>query len=153
MHCRLMLPEINENWNMSTRFRQNSASNFTETFSAALCKSHAGRQTAKLTGEILQTFAANAPKSLIIHCVRNNGYWFYLLTPWSIVLLEKLTVPQLVKKFPAFYGTRRFITAFTSARHLSLFWASSIQSTPPHPTSWRSILILSSHLRLGRIFT
>jgi len=44
---------------------------------------------------------------------------------------------------------RRFITAFTSARHLSLFWASSIQSIPPHPTSWRSILILSSHLRLG----
>ena len=27
--------------------------------------------------------------------------------------------------------------------------ASSIQSTLPHPTSWRSILILSSHLRLG----
>jgi len=39
--------------------------------------------------------------------------------PWSRVL-EKLTGPQLVKKFPAFYGTRRFITAFTSARHLSL---------------------------------
>ena len=31
----------------------------------------------------------------------------------------------------------------------SLSWASSIQSMPPHPTSWRSILILSSHLRLG----
>jgi len=28
-----------------------------------------------------------------------------------------------LKKFPAFYGTRMFITAFTSARHLSLFWA------------------------------
>jgi len=55
---------------------------------------------------------------------------------------------QLVKKFPAFYGTRRFITAFTNARHLSLSWASSIQSIPPHHTSWRSILILSSHLRL-----
>jgi len=26
------------------------------------------------------------------------------------VPLEKLTVPQPVKKFPAFYGTRRFIT-------------------------------------------
>jgi hypothetical protein len=26
-----------------------------------------------------------------------------------------------VKKFPAIYGTRRFITAFTSARHLSLY--------------------------------
>jgi hypothetical protein len=35
----------------------------------------------------------------------------YLLTPWSRVLLEKLTGLQLVKKFPAFYGTRRFITA------------------------------------------
>jgi hypothetical protein len=40
----------------------------------------------------------------------------YLLTPWSRVLLEKLTGLQLVKKFPAFYGTRRFITAFTSIR-------------------------------------
>ena len=28
-------------------------------------------------------------------------------------------------------------------------WANSIKSTPPHLTSWRSILILSSHLRLG----
>ena len=72
----------------------------------------------------------------------------YLLTPWNKVL-EKLTGSQLVKKFPAFYGTRNLITAFTSAHHLSLFWASSIQSIPPHPTSWRSILILSSHLRLG----
>ena len=73
----------------------------------------------------------------------------YLLTPWCRVLLEKLTGLQLVKKFPAFYGTRRFITALTSVRHLSLFWASPIQSTYPHPTSWRSILILFTDLRLG----
>ena len=73
----------------------------------------------------------------------------YLLTPCSRVLLEKPTGVQLVKKFPAFYGTRRFITAVTSACHLSLSCASWIQSIPPHPTSWRSILILSSHLRLG----
>jgi hypothetical protein len=33
----------------------------------------------------------------------------YLLTPWSRVLLEKLTGSKLVKKFSAFYGTRRFI--------------------------------------------
>jgi len=44
----------------------------------------------------------------------------YLLTPWSRVLLEKLAGLQLVKKFPMFYGTRRFLTALTSARHLSL---------------------------------
>ena len=44
---------------------------------------------------------------------------------------------------------KRFITVVTSARHLSLSWASSIQSIPPHSTSCSSILILSSHLRLG----
>ena len=42
-----------------------------------------------------------------------------------------------------------FITALTSVRHLSLSWASPCQSIYPHPTSWRSILILSTHLRLG----
>ena len=73
----------------------------------------------------------------------------YLLTPWCRVLLEKLTGLQLVKTFPAFYGTRRFITALTSVRHLSLPWASPIQSIYPHPTSWRSILMLFTHLRLG----
>ena len=73
----------------------------------------------------------------------------YLLTPWCRVLLEKLTGLQLVKKFPSFYGTRTFITALTSVRHLSLSWASPIQSTYPHPTSWRSILLLSTHLRLA----
>ena len=66
-----------------------------------------------------------------------------------MVLLEKITGLQLVKKFPAFHGTRRFITALTSLRHVSLSWASPIQSIYPHPTSWRSILILSTHLRLG----
>ena len=76
--------------------------------------------------------------------------WFVnLLTPWCRVLLEKLTRLQLVKKLPAFHGTRRFITALTSVRHLSLSWASPIQSIYPHPTSWRSMLILSTHLRLG----
>ena len=72
----------------------------------------------------------------------------YLLTSWCRVLLEKLTVFQLVKKLPAFYGTRSFITV-TSARHLSLSWVSSSRSTSPQTTFWRSILILSSHLRLG----
>ena len=46
----------------------------------------------------------------ITHCV----------TACSTVILEKLIGSQLVKKFLAFYGTRRFITAFTSSCHLSL---------------------------------
>jgi hypothetical protein len=37
----------------------------------------------------------------------------FQLTPWSRVLPDKLKCPKLLKKFPAFYGTRRFITAFT----------------------------------------
>jgi hypothetical protein len=57
--------------------------------------------------------------------------WAYLLTPWSTVLPEKLKRPELLKKFPAFYGNRRFLTAFTRARHLSLSWARLIQSMPP----------------------
>jgi hypothetical protein len=57
-----------------------------------------------------------------------------LLTATSTVLLEKLTGSQLVHKFPAFYGTRRYITPFTSTRRLSLSWARSIQSTPPPST-------------------
>jgi len=73
----------------------------------------------------------------------------YLLTPLCRVLLEKLTGLQLVKKFPTFHGTPKFITALKSVRHLSLSWASPIQSIYPHPTSCRSILILSTHLRLG----
>ena len=59
----------------------------------------------------------------------------YLLTPWCRVLLEKLTGLKLVKKFPAFHGTRMFITALTSVRHLSLPWDSPIQSIYTHPTS------------------
>jgi hypothetical protein len=30
------------------------------------------------------------------------------------IVLEKLTVPRLLKKFPAFYGTRKFFTEFTT---------------------------------------
>ena len=81
--------------------------------------------------------------------VRKWASHTYLFTPWCRVLLEKLTGLQLVKKFPVFHGTRMFITALTNVRHLSLSWARPIQSIYPHPTSWRSMLILSTHLRLG----
>jgi hypothetical protein len=72
----------------------------------------------------------------ILHVVHRDRYTFTSifatfraqlftnwLTPWSRVLLEQLTGRQLVKKFPALYGPRRFITASTIARHLSLSWA------------------------------
>jgi hypothetical protein len=61
----------------------------------------------------------------------------YLLTHslHTAVLLEKLTGLQLVEKFPTICGTRRFITAVTSARYLSLPRASSFQSIPSRTTS------------------
>ena len=72
----------------------------------------------------------------------------YLLTPWNRVLLEKLT-SKTIQEIPRIYGTRKFLTVPTSDRHPSLSWANSIQSPRRPPTSWRSTLILSSHLRLG----
>jgi hypothetical protein len=41
------------------------------------------------------------------------------LTTWWRAFLEDLTVDQLVKKFPGFYGTQRFITMSIRARHRS----------------------------------
>jgi hypothetical protein len=41
----------------------------------------------------------------------------YLLTPWNRVLLEKLTGFAASQEIPRIYGTRKFITALTSARH------------------------------------
>ena len=58
-----------------------------------------------------QTHALHRAENSLVAC---------LLTPCSRVLLEKLTGFQPVKKFPACHRTRKFITAFTSARHLSL---------------------------------
>jgi hypothetical protein len=58
---------------------------------------------------------------------------FKQLTNLDRVLLEKATVPRLLKKLLAFHGTRRFIIVFTTAYHLPLSRARSIQSMPIHP--------------------
>jgi len=51
-------------------------------------------------------------------------------------------VIQVVEKFAAFHGTRRFITVFTRSRQCSLSWASWIQSTL-HTVSIRYIIFTS----------
>jgi hypothetical protein len=78
-----------------------------------------------------------------------SQHYIRLTYTWNGVLPEKLTGPHLLKKFPAFYGTRRFITVFTRVRHLCLSWARSFLSIASYLTSWRSILITSSLLHLG----
>jgi len=61
------------------------------------------------------------------------------------VLLEKLIVTQLLKKFPTFYGIQMFFTVLKRPRHWLLSWSRWIQSTPSNPISLTSILTLSSH--------
>jgi hypothetical protein len=57
---------------------------------------------------------ANAVRTHNITCFRLLTY----LRSW--ILLEKLSVVQLLKNFPAFYGIQRFITVFIRALHWSL---------------------------------
>jgi hypothetical protein len=64
------------------------------------------------------------------------------------ILLDKPTVPHVVKKLTTFYGTRVFITVFIKSRHLSLSWARLVPSTSCHSISIRPNWILLSHLRL-----
>jgi hypothetical protein len=70
----------------------------------------------------------------VIRCMKPNGemtesLFFFMpiefhtpeITPWSGILLEKPLVAQLLKNFPTFYGTHKFITMFTRAHLWSLF--------------------------------
>jgi hypothetical protein len=55
---------------------------------------------------------------------------------------------QPLKNVLEFYGTRRFITAFTRGHYCSLSSGTRIDSTPPNSIFLRSILILSTHQNL-----
>jgi len=76
--------------------------------------------------------------------VTEHNMWC-TLQPWS----ETFIIRQTERDIFISVHKSLFITVFTNAHHLSISWASSIKFIPPHPTSWRSILILSSHLCLG----
>ena len=54
-------------------------------------------------------------------------------------LSDQPTLPCLVKKFSAFYGTLQFITVCTAAHHLFLSWVRWTQSMSSHPIYLRSI--------------
>jgi hypothetical protein len=56
---------------------------------------------------------------------------------------------SLSKNILLSYGTWKFITVFTKARHWTIFQASWIQYAPSIPISLRSSLLSSSHLRPG----
>jgi hypothetical protein len=77
-----------------------------------------------------------------------NSMWKNQQTPRSTVLLEKLTVTNLIKKFPAIYGALRFTTVFTTTRHWSLSWDRWTQYALFHSISLWSVVILSSHIKV-----
>ena len=51
------------------------------------------------------------------------------------VLLGDLRIPQPDETLSAHYGSWRFNTVFTTAHHLFLSWARSVQFMPSHPVS------------------
>jgi hypothetical protein len=66
--------------------------------------------------------AAKRLRTRIINFLLNFQQPFPL-TPSSGVLSQNLTVPQRIKKFSAFYGSRRFIAVLTTASHMFLTWS------------------------------
>jgi len=78
-----------------------------------------------------------SPNHSRLDCANLTYYNSLSLTPWSRAILERPTCSQLVKKFPAFYWNRRFISAFTRALHLSLLWF--LQFAAPLPTCFKPL--------------
>ena len=72
--------------------------------------------------------------------INNNVAIIYCLpTPCGRVLLGKLTIPRLFKKWPAFYVSWKFITESTRARQPFLSGTRLIQSIPgPENLFWYS---------------
>jgi hypothetical protein len=84
------------------------------------------RQASRVVYNRLRRYAISAVLREYTYSMEQNPSW------------EADQFLQLTKKFPAFYGTRRFITVLTSARHLFLSWANSIQSPRP-PSNFLNI--------------
>jgi len=85
-------------------------------------------------------------RSGIGHCVLvycsdcGNGWHSFCITKLSPYWEDN---NHTVNKFPAFYGTRSFVTVLTRPRYWFLSWARCIQPTRSHPSS---TLIQASYL-------
>ena len=113
---------------------------------------------------VLKTFVIICVKALIIILALTQRFFYvtelniceirvncsYIITPWSGVLLEKLTGSQVVKKSFAFNEPEGSLQRLQSPPTVPILSHNNPSSPCPHyPISCRSILILSSHLHLG----
>jgi hypothetical protein len=77
-------------------------------------------------------------------------FLMYLLTyVWIWALPEKLPIVQPFRKIPAIWRNMKVHHRVHKSPPLVPILSHSIQTIPSHPISLRSILILSTHLRLG----
>jgi len=77
---------------------------------------------------------------------KKNIFW------WMNVMEQSFLISQYLfnysKQLPIFNDTQGSVTVFWWVHQQSLSWATWIKSTPYHPISSRSILILFFHLQL-----
>ena len=94
---------------------------------------------------IIYSFAPYEPEEDI-----KRGYESQILTVqyWHL-RIQCLQISARNHTNSMVYGTRRFNVAFTTALQQSLSWVESTKFPVLTPVSLRSILILSSHRRLG----
>jgi len=97
------------------------------------------RQTANLSQEKLLSF--NAHVHVRSFCLPDNDHQLQANSMGHRPFWDYSH--STGQKIPRLYGPRKFITVFTTARHWSLYWTRCVQSTPCHPPSLRSTLILS----------
>jgi ABC-type molybdenum transport system ATPase subunit/photorepair protein PhrA len=84
-------------------------------------KQNIREEVAAVSSNMLQRVMQNFQKRLR-ECVSKGHHLTYSMEQSPSSEANRSAV---VKKFPAFYGTPRFITAFTSARHL---WDATLQT-------------------------